>query len=43
MQLLENLGLSQKDVFLLLLSGENVFLQPYQGSAINRSIKEAEQ
>lgn len=41
--LLENLRLELKDVFLLSLSGENAFIQPYVGEPINRSIAAQEE
>ncbi len=40
--LLDNVGLRQKDVFLMSLSGENAFIQPYYGDPINRSIQESQ-
>lgn len=39
-KILQNLKLKQQDIFLLLLTGENVFIQPIQGSSVNRSIQE---
>lgn len=40
---LENLGYEQMDIFLLILTGETVFIQPMCGDAIIRSIAELSQ
>lgn len=41
-KMLSNIGLEQKDIYLLTLTGESVFMQPYNLPAINRSIAEVD-
>lgn len=40
LKVLKNLNLSQKDIFLLTLTGESIFIQPFNNDSINRSIAE---
>ena len=39
-KLLTRLSLEQKDIYLLSLSGDNAFIQPYKGDAQNALIEE---
>ena len=39
LKFLDNIGITQKDVLLLLVSGEDVFLQPYKGEFLTATLK----